>query len=263
MITGIRLHVEIGDAIIQRCPRLQINSVRHRPLDVAVVDIPDARAEAAQIFFPGDPVRIEYGYRGGESAVWEGTLRGIKRISRDQVSLLVDGKALPLTTTFVRECYADESSVAIASHLLGHTGLPVARIDIPNEVVSRFPVSDIPVWQAVRQLLQTLRQAYGHDMDRAALWLGATGLNLGDFDEAGNVPVIATGENLIRHLPAQASHSHHLVESALLPGMAHSRLFRLIDMRLGVDDTLRALSVRHEVTPDEITTKIQFGRERG
>tara|TARA_B100000683_G_scaffold264145_1_gene293319 strand:- start:499 stop:1290 length:792 start_codon:yes stop_codon:yes gene_type:complete len=263
MIAGIRLHIEIGDAIIQRCPRLQINSVRHRPLDVAVVDIPDARAEAAQIFFPGDPVRIEYGYRGGESAVWEGTLRGIKRISRDQVSLLVDGKALPLTTTFVRDCYADESSVAIASHLLGHTGLSVARIDIPNEAISRFPVSDIPVWQAVRQLLQTLRQAYGHDMDRAALWLGATGLNLGDFDEAGNVPVIATGENLIRHLPAQASHSHHSVESALLPGMAHSRLFRLIDMRLGVDEMLRALSVRHEVTPDEITTKIQFGRERG
>lgn len=263
MIAGIRLHVEIGGAIIPRCPHLVINSVRHFPLDTATIEIPDADAEVAGLLQTGDPVRIEYGYRGGASATWEGTLRGLRRVSRDQVRLQMDSKALPLATTLVRECYADESSMAIARHLLGQTGLPIAKIVIPDEIVPRFPVSNVPVWQAVAQLLGSLEIAYGHDMRRTALWLGADGLNLGDFDEAGDVPVIATGENLIRHLPAQMRNDLHSVETALLPGMSHSRLFRLTDTRLDVDQTFRALDVCNKITPREIKTKIRYGRERG
>lgn len=262
MIAGIRLHIEIGGNVIERCPRLEILSVRHHPLDMARIHVPDAGGEAGNLFVYGDPVRVEYGYRGGESAVWEGMLRALDRVSRDQVCLTADSLALPLAGEFITECYTDDSSLSVARHIMAHAGLPIGRIDIPDETIPRLPISTLPVWQAVLQLLHTLHRAYGHDMRRTALWLGAEGLNLGDFDEPGDVPVIATGENLIRHLPAHAKGGLHLVETALLPGLSHSRRFRLVDSRLGVDQAFRALDVRHEVTPERIRTKIRYGRER-
>ncbi|OIQ51036.1 hypothetical protein BerOc1_02981 [Pseudodesulfovibrio hydrargyri] len=263
MISGIRLNIEVGGNVIERCPRLEILSVRHRPLDMARVHVPDPEGAAGDLFAHGDPVRIEYGYRGGASAEWQGTLRALERVSRDQVCLTADSLALPLADAFVTECYTDDSSLFVARHILGHTGLPLGRVDIPDEVISRLPVSTLPVWQAVRQLLHSLGRAYGHDMRRTALWLGADGLNLGDFDESGDLPVIATGENLIRHLPAHAKDGLHLVETALLPGLSHSRRFRLVDTRLGVDRDFRALDVRHAVTPEGIKTNIRYGREHG
>jgi len=261
MISGIRLHIEIGGNVIQRCPRLKILSIRHRPLDMARVHVPDPEGKAGDLFTYGDPVRIEYGYRGGESAVWQGTLRALERVSRDQVRLTADSLALPLASTFITECYTDDSSLSIARHILGHAGLPLGRVDIPDEIIPRLPVSTLPVWQAVLQLLHSLHRAYGHDMRRTALWLGAEGLNLGDFDEPGDVPVIATGENLIRHLPAHAKDGLHQVETALLPGFSHSRLFHLIDSRLGIDQKLRALHVKHAITPESVRTFINYGRE--
>jgi hypothetical protein len=263
MIFGIRLYIEIGGNVIARCPRLEILSVRHRPLDMARVHVPDPEGEAKDLFAHGDPVRIEYGYRGGESAVWQGTLRALERVSRDQVCLTADSLALPLATSFVAECYTDDSSLSIARHILGHAGLPLGRVDIPDEIISRLPVSTLSIWQAIRQLLHSLHRAYGHNMRRTALWLGADGLNLGDFDEPGDLPVIATGENLIRHLPAHAKSALHMVETALLPGLSHSRRFRLVDSRLGVDQAFRALDVLHAVTPERIKTNIRYGREHG
>ncbi|WP_338669778.1 hypothetical protein [Pseudodesulfovibrio methanolicus] len=261
MIAGIRLHIEIGGNVIERCPRLEILSVRHRPLDTARVHVPDPEGEAGDLFTYGDPVRIEYGYRGGESAVWQGTLRALERVSRDQVCLTADSLALPLASAFITECYTDDSSLSIARHILGHAGLPLGRVDIPDEIIPRLPVSTLPIWQAVLQLLHSLQRAYGHDMRRTALWLGADGLNLGDFDEPGDVPVIATGENLIRHLPAHAKGGLHQVETALLPGLSHSRLFHLIDSRLFVDQELRVLHAKHSITPESVRTYIKYGME--
>jgi len=263
MIAGIRLHVEIGGAIIQRCPRFEITSVRHHPLDMACIHVPDPEGEAGNTFTYGESVRIEYGYRGGESAVWTGTLRALDRVSRDQICLTADSLALPLVSSFITECYTDDSSLSVARHIMAHAGLSIGRIDIPQDPIPRLPIATLPVWQAVLQLLHTLKRAYGHNMNRTALWLGADGLNLGDFDEDGDVPVIATGENLIRHLPAHKKNGLHLVETTLLPGLSHSRRFRLIDTRLDVDSAYRALDVRHSVTPERIKTKIRYGRERG
>jgi hypothetical protein len=263
MIAGIRLHIEIGDNIIERCPRLEIVSTRHCPLDIARIDVPDPSGEVAQLFGFGDPVRIEYGYRGGESDIWKGSLRGSERVSRDQIRLLADSKALPLLSTYVTECYADDSSLSIARHLIQRTGLPIGRIDIPDETIARFPVSTRPVWEAVGHLLHTLRLGYDHDISRIALWLGANGVNLGDFNEPGDVPVIATGENLIRHLTARKKNGLHSVETVMLPGLSHSRLFHLIDSRLDIDAAFRTLKVRHAITPKSVRTFIEYGREHG
>ncbi|WP_419787209.1 hypothetical protein [Pseudodesulfovibrio sp.] len=263
MIAGIRLHVEVGSTIIQRCPRLEIVSARHCPLDIARIDVPDPSGDVADAFAYGDVVRIEYGYRGGESAVWTGTLQGTERVNRDQLRLLADSAALPLVSTYVTECYADESSAAIARHLIRRTGLPLGRIAIPAETISRFPVSTLPVWQAVAQLLHTLSRAFGHDMASSALWLGSAGVNIGDFDEPGDVPIIATGENLIRHLPADRNSGLHQLETALLPGLSHSRRFDLEDTRLGLTAAHRALKVRHEINEERVRTFLNYGRERG
>lgn len=261
MISGIRLHIEIGDTIIERCPRLEIISTRHRPLDLAHIHIPDPTGEGENFFTYGDPVRIEYGYRGGMSAVWQGSLRSAHRVSRDQLCLTADSMALPLVSTHVTECYTDDFSQFMVKDIIKHAGLPIGRIDIPNEPLARLPIATLPIWQAVLQVLYTVRLAYGHDISRIALWLGAEGVNLGDFDAPGDVPVIATGENLIRHLTATKKNGLHTVETVLLPGLSHSRIFHLIDSRLGVDQELRALHVKHAITPKSVRTFIEYGRE--
>ncbi|TDT91840.1 hypothetical protein [Pseudodesulfovibrio indicus] len=263
MIAGVRLHLEVGGAVIQRSPRVEIVSVRHHPLDLARIHVPDPKGEAGDLFTYGDPVRIEYGYRGGESAVWQGTLRALDRVSRDQVCLTADSLALPLASTFITECYADDYSQPLAEHILAQAGLPMGRVDIPNELIPRLPLSCVPIWQAVHQLLHTLQRGHGHDRSRIALWLGVDGLNLGDFDEPGDVPVIATGENLIKHLPDGKNLGLHRLETVLLPGLSHSRVFHLNDARLRISRSFRALHVKHSIASEGVRTFIKYGRECG
>lgn len=261
MIAGVLLQIAVGGFIIQRCPRLELASRRHAPLSRAAIHLPDADGSLAREALAGDAVDITYGYRGGEVARWTGTVQGTKRVNRDQLCILADGPDLPLVTTTVRECYAEDSAMAIARHILGHAGLPLARLDIPDEIIPRFPISTIPIWQAIRQLLHTLQRT-GHDMRRTALWLGADGLNLGDFDEPGEVPVIESKGNLIRHQPSASQAGLNQLETFLLPGLSHSRRFKLMDIRIGVDQTFRALDVRHVIEPERMRTFIGYGRER-
>lgn len=261
MIAGMKLHIDVDGSEVTRCPRLVLRSIRHTPLSMADIHVPDPDGSAARMLLPGAPVTITYGYRGGDFASWTGTIQGSSRVKRDQICLHANGKDLPLVTSCVRECYADESSIAIAGHLLGHTGLPVAKVDIPNESIPHFPVSSLPVWEAVRQLMHTLQRSFGHYMRRSALWLGTDGLYLGDLDEAGNIPVVETGQNLIKHSPATLKDGFHVVETFLLPGMSHSRLFELKDSRLNVTQQYRALEVRHVLEPKRMRTFLHYGRE--
>lgn len=267
-IAGIRLHVRVGNLVVQRCPRLELLSRRHAPVCKAEIHVPDPDGSLQAASPAGVKVTVEYGYRGGQSATWTGTVQGMRRVSRDQLCLLADGPDLALVRSTVRECYADESARAIARHLLQHTGLAVATapgITIPDEPLARFPVANVPVWQAVRQLLHTLTRAFGHDMNATTLWLGSEGgqpaLFLGDYDEPGDVPVVATGENLIRHLPAASASGLNLVETFLLPGLTHSRTVRLVDTRQGTDAQIRALVVRHVMEPNRMRTFVEYGAE--
>jgi|GEM_PF-430854 len=267
-IAGIRQRVRVGNLEVRRCPRLELVSRRHAPVSKAEIHVPDPDGSLQAASPTGADVTVEYGYRGGQSATWTGTVQGVRRVNRDQLCLLADGPDLTLVRTTVRECYADESARAIARHLLEHTGLPVAAmpgITIPDEPLARFPVANIPVWQAVRQLLHTLTRAFGHDMRATALWLGsengAPALFLGDYDEPGDVPVVATGENLIRHLPAASSTGLASLETFLLPGLTHSRAVHLVDTRQGLDARIRALTVRHVMEPNRMRTFVGYGEE--
>lgn len=261
MIAGVQLYVEINGLTVERCPRVEIKSRRHVPLSGAVVHVPDVDGSMVRNFPKDAPVSIRYGYRGGESATWSGTVQGSERVNRDQLAVMVDGEALPLVKTMVCECYADETSKGIAAHILKHSGLDINRIDIPDEIISRFPVATLPVWAAIRQLLYTLHRSYGQDMSDVALWLGPDGLNLGNFDEDGDVPVVASEANLIRHLPTETKNGLHSVETFLLPGLMHSRLVRLVDSRQGVDKQVRALRVKHVIEPSKMRTFVSYGRE--
>ncbi len=263
MIAGVLLHINIGEAQVDRCPKLEILSMRHRPLDVAYIDVPDPFGTVFTTFSQGDPVRIEYGYRGGSVATWAGTVRSVSRVNRDQVRVSADSEALPLLSTRFTECYADESSVAIARHILQHAGLPIARISLPEEPLARFPVSHCSVWEAAQQLLHSLAGGYGHNMDCVALWLGAEGLNLGNLDEPGPSPEIATSKNLIKHLPVAHQQGQNIVETYLVPGLTHSRRVRLHDTRLKIKKAYRALQVRHEISDKQVRTIIGYGGPRG
>jgi hypothetical protein len=98
-------------------------------------------------------------------------------------------------------------------------------------------------------------------MSRWALWLGDDGVNWGDFDEPGQVPVVATGAGLIRHLPGGGAYGRSVVVTFLIPYFAANMAFRLRDQRRGVDSLFRAQTVIHSITPDMARTCIEYGDE--
>lgn len=265
MINGLRTHVTIGNREVLRCPRLTIVSLRHSPLDHAAVTLPDPAGELYRAIRPGDPVMISLGYRDQAPAVWQGTVSKVRPGTQDQLELLASGPELPLATTRIRQSWENEDPAAIIRRCVTAAGLPLGRIDSPGPILSRFVASDIPVWQVARQCALTCAKAFGLDMRRWALWMGADGLvNWGDFDEPGEVPVIATAAGLIEHLPASESGAQlSRVTTFLLAGFSASRLFRLRDARRGIDARFRALTVRHEVSPNKIRTHIEYGEEYG
>lgn len=86
-------------------------------------------------------------------------------------------------------------------------------------------------------------------------------VNWGDFDEEGDIPSVATGAGLIKHLPASDAKGLNVVETFLLAGFMHSMKFRLIDTRRDIDDEFRALSVWHEIKERSVRTFISYGEE--
>jgi hypothetical protein len=228
------------------------------------ITVPDASGELEGVFSAGDAVTLEYGYRGAEPGRWVGFVTGTMRFKKDQLTVIASGPALALWSTTIKGTYMEESAEAIARHMILQAGLPVGDIQLPPVSIPRFPVASLPVTMAVRQLLHTLEKAFSEDMSKVDLWVNAEGaVNLGGQDETGEVPIIATGESLIEHLPTTKPYGVSTVEAFLLPTLTHSRLFRLQDTRLGVDAEVRALTVKHEIKSDQVRTFIGYGEEYG
>lgn len=261
-ISGIRTHMTIGDLQVLRCPRLVIQSVRHRPLSRATITLPDPAGELYRAIATGDAVTIKLGYRDQTPATWTGSVRSWGRgATKDQIEIRVADTALPLVETRLTQAWENETAEAIIAYAIRQTGLAVGTISATGMVLPKVIASDVPVWQLVRQIAASCQRAFALDMSHWALWHGANGVNWGDFDEPGTVPVIATSAGLISHAPPLGDVWQGSVESLLQPGLMHSRQVAIKDQRRGIDASYRALDVIHTIEPTKARTRIYYGDE--
>jgi hypothetical protein len=262
-ITGFKIHLVVGKFQVVRCPGFWIESERHAPLTRGGITLPDPKGRLFQSIQEGEPVNISLGYRNQAPAEWKGTVAWLRPgTGKDQVEIGVVGNDLPLTATRLTQAFENEAPEAIVRWAIIEAGLTPGRIESPGVIFPRCVVSDIPVWQVARQCCHTCTRAFGLDMREWALWMGADKtVNWGPFDEPGQVPVIASGANLIQHSPDSEAVMFNQVETFLLPAMRHSMRFRLTDARRGVDGTFRAVKVRHSMQETKIRTFLLYGED--
>ncbi len=270
MIEGINIHCNIGPVEIFRSPLIEIASRRSAVVGRAKIVIPDPEGEVANALSVNQEVSIRFGYRG-EDNFWQEWLGFIDSIdqprqnSEDADAIVVNaiGKERALITTLVKESFQREPAEAVARRLLTATGLPVGAVEMPAEILPWQVFSGISVARAIKQLASTLQRAFGHDMSRHALWLGAGGLTFSAADEPGPAYSIATAENLIAHTPPRTPQGVGVATSVLLPGLTHSRLVHIRDTRRGLDITARALDVVHTIQDGGNHTTVTYGKDTG
>lgn len=264
MISGLNISVTIGSVSVNRVPEIRIVSERHSPMTRMSISLPDPAGDIGRAVSNLDEVSVVLGYRGNTPAAWSGTVAGepTAQKNRDQVVINVAGPERVLSETMVRQAFYQESPEAIVKYAVGLAGLAAGQIDSPGVVFPRFTASNIPVWQVVCQCEHSCRRVHGLDMAGWSMWMGRDGtVNWGDFDEAADLPVIASNANLITHSPGRSVRDLSRVETMLLPHMMHSMLFRLTDIRRGIDDDFRALRVEHVVRQGQARTFISYGTE--
>jgi hypothetical protein len=263
-LKGIYLHIDMLGMTFSRSPMMQIVSQRHRPVSVAAVTLSDAMGDVYRAFAPDQPVSIQYGYRGEAPATWTGLTTTRKAVGKDQIEVGCVGMDRSLITSQIKLIWENEAPDAIMRHAIRLAGLTPGRVDIPGSsvVVPKFISGNGSLNQVAIQLSHTLTHAFDLDMSRWALWMDMTQnvVHWGDFDREGETPAIETGSALLQHTPASDQRGLHLVETFLMAGYEHSRAFRLIDQRRQIDQTYRALTVRHEVSENS-RTFIEYGEE--
>jgi len=265
-INGINLEITVGDLEVYRAPRWWIESLRHHPLGRAGITLPDPKGELYQAVSAGNAVSISVGYRDQALSTWRGTVTArYPGETPDQLEIRATDASLALSQLDrrVKQAWENETPEALVTWAIGQCGLPVGRVGSTGVVLPRVSAATIPVWQLVRQVRQTCQDGFGMDMSRWALWLGAAGVNWGDFDEPGETVTIATGDNLIDHEPNDWRSGMGLIETYLLAGLSHSRLVRLQDDLRGINAVHRALRVRHEGTPERVRSYVWYGVEHG
>ncbi len=264
MISGVRINILIGDRQVLRCCDLWIESVRHQPLTRASITLPDGSAELYQSIASGESVQIRLGLRDESPAVWSGTVAGTGSYESGLLTVRVTGPETPLIGTRISQHWESESAEAIVRWAIKQAGLTEGRIDAPGVSLPHFVASDVPVWQVAAQAASSCQRSFDLDMSGWALWMGADGVvNWGDFEESGDGPVIASGDNLITHVAGDCHRQLNMVTTFLTAGLRHSRLFHLADTRRGIDGQYRALRVRHHVQPERARTIILYGEEYG
>lgn len=270
-IEGISLRVTVGGLELSRTPRIRLTYRRRTILSACEIDIPDPEGSVIRQISKDQPVDVQFWYRGGGLGVrhhWQGTVEGkAQRSGPDIVRVQAAGLEKKLLTTRVTEALHGEPAHVVAKRLLAKTGLPVAMVDVPQDVLPHIVFSDATVAAAVKQLSWSLEQSFGYDLSKHAVWLGESGLYWSDGDEppgAGGVPRIASGEMLLRHSPNADVSSLSEVVSILYPGVRDSQMVRVKDARRGTDETVRAEEVIHMISGTAgNTTTIRYGADYG
>jgi hypothetical protein len=195
-------------------------------------------------------------------ATWNGTIAATAAAKeRDHLGVRLVSRALPLASTRLTQTFLNETPEAILAWAIRQSGLMVGTIAATGMVLPHFIAADCSVVELARQLALTCQRSFDLDMSAWKLWLGAAGVNWGDFDEPGSVPTIASGEGLILHAPAGWHCGLSAIETFLLPDLTHSRRFHLLDKRRGIDARYRALQVRHTGTVNRVRTHIYYRAE--
>jgi hypothetical protein len=238
----------IGNAAYSTVGDFCLISHRGNPLTVLSAKVPLAPVDQ------GAAVTLKYGY--ASPVEWRGTAINIVKGGDLMVVDAVGTDELALTETLYKESFIDETAEAIVRSALSTTGLAIAEIEAPGIQIARYTADNIPVWQAVHQVEESLR--WGHGLTGYALWLGSDGLRWTTGDEPGDIPEIVTGINLIDHAPSDTGLSK--VTSFMLPGLTHSRWFRIKDTRRNIEETYRAEMVEHELKDVHARTYIYYRR---
>ncbi|MDP2401633.1 MAG: hypothetical protein Q8M66_06610, partial [Actinomycetota bacterium] len=238
-------------------------STRTAPLGSAGLILPDVDGTLSRSLKTGAAAKIEFSSSSGVAGAWSGTIAAPPAAApeRDHLGVRLVSLALPLATTRITQTFSNETPEAIITWAIRLSGLAVGKVAATGMVLPHFIASDCSVVALARQLALTCQRSFDLDMSAWKLWLGAGGVNWGDFDEPGSVPTIASGEGLLLHAPTGGPCGLGAIETFLLPDLTHSRRFHLRDSRRGIDASYRALHVRHSGTVNRVRTHIFYGAE--
>ena len=261
MITGFNTDIRVGTVLVQRVPELRILSQRNALLTRMTIALPDPVGDIFQALDDRAPVKITLGYRDQIPASWSGTLAGMTvATNKDQLILKAIGRERPLVEAMITQSFYQETPEAIIRYAVEQAGFVTGNIHSPGVTFPRFTASCIPVWQVARQCEHTLKRAFGFDMAPWALWMGTDGkINWGPENEPGNIPVIDSNANLIRHSPGGNHSELSRIETFMMPSLMHSQVVRLKDLKRGVEGDLKVLKVEHVLKDSQARTFISYG----
>ncbi len=269
-IEGLNVRCNVGPVEVLRSPCIELVYRRRAVVSRGLIHVPDPEGTIRNVLSDGQSVKIRFGYRGEVNLwhEWTGSILGIDQPSStksgaDALIVRCVGQEQKLATTLVSESFYNEPASVVAARLLARTGLSVAGVEIPDNVLPHQVFSNVPVSRALKQIEQSLSRAYGHDMSKHAVWLGADGLRWSAGDEPGDVLAIETAQNLISHTPAATPGGMGAITSVLLPGLTDGRQISIRDTRRGIVQTVRAQEVRHALREGGNTTTVLYGKETG
>ncbi|XPV77694.1 MAG: hypothetical protein ACNI27_07185 [Desulfovibrio sp.] len=261
-LSTVTVSIFMGGIHIQRVPRLILRSTRFDPLQVANIVVPDPRGELHRFVKAGMRVDISIGMRGFQPEIWSGEVSGIgSGATKDQIFIIAK-RGLELVQPCIKESFENETPEAVMRWAILQAGLTADVIDYVGVVLPRISVANLSLNELALQLGHSCKHGFAVDMSHRALWLGAGGVCWSDGKVPGSIPVISTGEDLIKHTPLENyAYGLGLVETFLLPEFGHSRMFRIVDSRRGIDASFRALGVEHHISPNKARTFIEYGEE--
>ncbi|MGE4319620.1 MAG: hypothetical protein AB7E96_12050 [Deferribacterales bacterium] len=258
LIDGIITDLQIGDYKVTRVPEMRIWYNRFAPMSLCYLTLADPDAELYNTFSAGMAAVLTYGYRSGDQATWSGTIIQFHR-SNDNLYIVCGDAGRAVFKTKITEFWAGDSAAAIIKNVLGRIG-EIGTIQDDEISLPAFTASNITVHDLVRKVEHSLQTAYGIDMSDYALFLADGQWNWGTHGIDGDVPIVASQEGLISHMPGLPGYGgKQTVETWPLVGFTHSRTFRLIDKTAGIDDTFMASGVLHIFGDKYVRTFIEYG----
>lgn len=256
----IFLNIQIGSQEFERAIMVAIKYDRSNPINTSIIIIPDHKGTIKPLINKDNVVRIQYGFRGGRTAIWPGFVSHVDNLGRDLIKItsVSQEKAMGARIT---EGFRNQAPETIVKNFIARAGLTPGIIKPTGVLFPHFQISNLSMLQGVNNVRNTFVRAHGVNMDGWELWTDSTGLvHWSDTDEPGASEIIESGTNLINLILNDRNGGLNVVESLLIPGLKDSQTINLKDIRKGISGSFRTLAVRH-VIGQRIKTRIVYGTE--